>query len=149
MSDWRHSAECRDYDPETWWPIGTTGPAVQQAEDAKAICRTCPVIEACLDYALAERIDHGIFGGLTEDERRLLKRRQARAADRTPAQRVRALLAEATARGITYSEMERLTGMARASLAYVANGKHPNVKRSTEAAIVSGLEPVLRQAVKA
>ena len=76
--DWRHRALCRDEDPELFFPIGTTGPAVVQIEQAKAVCRRCPVTESCLDWALRSGQDSGVWGGLSEDERRALKRRQAR-----------------------------------------------------------------------
>jgi WhiB family redox-sensing transcriptional regulator len=39
--DWRHKAACLDENPELFFPIGTTGRAVEQAERAKAVCRTC------------------------------------------------------------------------------------------------------------
>lgn len=77
--DWRDRAACLDEDPELFFPIGNTGPALQQIEDAKAICRTCPVIDECLKFALENGQDAGVWGGLSEDERRALKRRAARA----------------------------------------------------------------------
>jgi WhiB family redox-sensing transcriptional regulator len=76
--DWRHRALCRDEDPELFFPIGTSGPALVQMEQAKAVCRRCPVMESCLDWALRSGQDSGVWGGLSEDERRALKRRQAR-----------------------------------------------------------------------
>lgn len=77
--DWRDRAACLDEDPELFFPIGNTGPALQQIEEAKAICRTCPVIDECLRFALENGQDAGVWGGLSEDERRALKRRKARA----------------------------------------------------------------------
>ncbi|RIK16783.1 MAG: WhiB family transcriptional regulator [Acidobacteria bacterium] len=77
--DWRDRAACLDEDPELFFPIGNTGPALQQIEEAKAICRTCPVINECLKFALENGQDAGVWGGLSEDERRALKRRKARA----------------------------------------------------------------------
>ncbi|MDR1999539.1 MAG: WhiB family transcriptional regulator, partial [Frankiaceae bacterium] len=41
--DWRHRAVCRDEDPELFFPIGNTGPALVQIEQAKAVCRRCEV----------------------------------------------------------------------------------------------------------
>jgi WhiB family transcriptional regulator, redox-sensing transcriptional regulator len=76
--DWRHRALCRDEDPELFFPIGTTGPATVQVEQAKAVCRRCSVVESCLDWALRSGQDSGVWGGLSEDERRALKRRQSR-----------------------------------------------------------------------
>ena len=81
--DWRHAARCRDEDPELFFPIGNTGPALLQIEDAKTVCRTCTVTEDCLTWALESGQDAGVWGGLSEDERRALKRRGARARART------------------------------------------------------------------
>lgn len=72
-------AACRlDEDPELFFPIGSTGPAALQIEKAKAVCGRCPVIEVCLRWALDTQQDAGVWGGLSEDERRALKRRNAR-----------------------------------------------------------------------
>ncbi|MFW6203793.1 MAG: WhiB family transcriptional regulator [Actinomycetota bacterium] len=76
--DWRHRAACRDEDPELFFPIGTTGPALLQIEEAKTVCRRCDVREQCLQFALETGQDAGVWGGLSEDERRALKRRRAR-----------------------------------------------------------------------
>jgi len=81
--DWRHEAACRDEDPELFFPIGNTGPALSQIEEAKAVCRICPAVEPCLQWALESGQDAGVWGGLSEDERRALKRRTARARART------------------------------------------------------------------
>lgn len=80
--DWRHRAACREEDPELFFPIGNTGPALLQIEEAKAVCRRCPVREECLQWALETGQDAGVWGGLSEDERRALKRRNARARAR-------------------------------------------------------------------
>lgn len=76
--DWRHRAACRDEDPELFFPIGNTGPALLQIEEAKAVCRSCPAMEACLSWALESGQDAGVWGGMSEDERRALKRRSTR-----------------------------------------------------------------------
>ncbi|PZG15086.1 WhiB family transcriptional regulator [Nonomuraea aridisoli] len=83
--DWRHRAACRDVDPETFFPIGNSGPALMQIEEAKQICRSCSVVDACLKWALESGQDAGVWGGLSEDERRALKRRSARARARLSA----------------------------------------------------------------
>lgn len=80
--DWRNQAACRDQDPELFFPTGTGGPAALQTEQAKAVCRPCPVSEACLAWALDTGQDFGIWSGTTEEERRATKRRQAKAAAR-------------------------------------------------------------------
>ena len=76
--DWRAKAACRDKDPELFFPVGNTGAAYQQIEEAKAVCRTCKVIDACLKCALDTNQDYGVWGGLSEDERRQLKRKAMR-----------------------------------------------------------------------
>ena len=76
--DWRHRASCLDEDPELFFPIGNTGPALQQIELAKAVCHRCSVIDTCLAWAIENGQDAGVWGGLSEDERRALKRRTAR-----------------------------------------------------------------------
>ena len=81
--DWRHRAVCRDEDPELFFPIGNSGPALLQIAEAKAVCERCPVISECLAWALEPGQDAGVWGGLSEDERRSLKRRRARARARS------------------------------------------------------------------
>jgi len=81
--DWRHRSACLDEDPELFFPIGNTGPAILQIEEAKQVCRRCEVREQCLAWALEAGQDHGVWGGMSEDERRALKRRNARARVRT------------------------------------------------------------------
>lgn len=80
--DWRTSAACRDEDPELFFPIGTTGPAVEQTEAAKRVCAGCSVRDECLEFALATNQDAGVWGGLNEDERRTLRRQRQRARRR-------------------------------------------------------------------
>jgi WhiB family redox-sensing transcriptional regulator len=76
--DWRRDAACRDEDPELFFPIGTTGPAIDQANAAKRVCARCDVREECLEFALASNQDAGVWGGLTEEERRSLRRQRQR-----------------------------------------------------------------------
>ena len=73
--DWRDRAACLEVDPELFFPIGNTGPAILQIEEAKAVCRTCPVIDTCLKWALETGQDAGVWGGMSEEERRSVKRR--------------------------------------------------------------------------
>lgn len=79
MADWRHGAACLDQDPELFFPVGTDLGAVGQAQDAKAVCVRCPVMDACGSWALETGQDSGVWGGLDEAERRSLRRRNARA----------------------------------------------------------------------
>lgn len=76
--DWRHRARCRDEDPELFFPVGSTGPSLLQIQEAKAVCRQCPVLAECREWSIASGQDHGIWGGMDEDERRAERRRMAR-----------------------------------------------------------------------
>ena len=71
---WRSEALCRDTDPELFFPIGTTGAALLQIEQARSVCHQCPVQAECLDFALTTNQDSGIWGGTSEEERRGLRR---------------------------------------------------------------------------
>jgi WhiB family redox-sensing transcriptional regulator len=83
--DWRHHAACRDEDPELFFPIGNTGPALFQIDEAKRVCQRCTVMESCLQWALDSGQDAGVWGGLSEDERRAHKRRISRIRARASA----------------------------------------------------------------
>lgn len=67
--DWRSQAVCAQSDPDLWFSPG----AVEHRE-AKKICRECPVRRQCLAYAMEAPVDHGVWGGLTERERRRRRR---------------------------------------------------------------------------
>ncbi len=70
-TDWRQRANCKEIpDPDVFFPIGTTGPALDQIEQAKAICRPCPVKRDCLEWAIETHQESGVWGGLSEDERK-------------------------------------------------------------------------------
>ena len=66
---WQDRALCAQTDPEAFFPEkgGST-------REAKRVCRSCDVRAECLEYALARDERHGIWGGLSERERRRLKR---------------------------------------------------------------------------
>lgn len=81
--DWRHRAACLTEDPELFFSVGNTGPAIMQIAEAKKVCARCEVRTECLQWALDAGQDHGVWGGLSEDERRAMKRRNARARVRT------------------------------------------------------------------
>jgi WhiB family transcriptional regulator, redox-sensing transcriptional regulator len=72
--DWRTRAACRDENPELFFPVGTSGPAVAQIGRAKVVCARCLVRVDCLDWALSTRQSVGVWGGLAEDERRTRRR---------------------------------------------------------------------------
>ena len=72
---WRQHAACRGADPDIFYPSSD-----EEAEEAKAICATCPVRQACLEYALANRERDGVWGGATERERRRLIRQRRKSA---------------------------------------------------------------------
>lgn len=71
---WRQEAACRDTSPELFFPIGTTGQAIDQIEAAKLVCMSCPAQEPCLEFALATNQDSGVWGATSEEERRHLRR---------------------------------------------------------------------------
>jgi WhiB family transcriptional regulator, redox-sensing transcriptional regulator len=74
---WREHALCRDTDPELFFPVGTTGSALVQIAQAKRVCGECAARVECLDFALTTNQDSGIWGGLSEEERRAIRRRRA------------------------------------------------------------------------
>ncbi len=71
---WRQDAACRDTSPELFFPVGTTGQAVEQIAAAKAVCTGCPARTPCLEYALATNQDSGVWGATSEEDRRHLRR---------------------------------------------------------------------------
>ena len=72
--DWRQSAACRDTDPDLFFPIGTTGPAVDQIAAAKRVCSSCEAQTPCLEFALITNQEAGVWGGTSEEERRKLRK---------------------------------------------------------------------------
>jgi WhiB family redox-sensing transcriptional regulator len=78
-TDWRDDALCRETDPELFFPVGTTGNALVQIDNAKEVCGECPSAQGCLDFALDTNQDSGIWGGLTEEERRVIRRKRVAA----------------------------------------------------------------------
>lgn len=77
--EWRALGACARFDPDLWF-----SPGALEHKEAKRICRSCPVRRECLAYALDTPIDHGVWGGLTERERRSYRRRQEAAAVAAP-----------------------------------------------------------------
>jgi WhiB family redox-sensing transcriptional regulator len=73
-TDWMELGKCKDLSPSIFFPSDGVG-----VQEAQLICAECPVAEACLEYALIERVDHGVWGGKSERERRrILRRRRVR-----------------------------------------------------------------------
>ena len=79
MMNWRNRSACLDENPELFFPIGNSGLALVQIEEGKAVCLRCEVVETCLEWAMESGQDAGVWGGMSEDERAALKRRNARA----------------------------------------------------------------------
>ena len=75
---WQRWAECRDLPPELFFPDNPLI-ATRDNKAARAVCAVCPVRIQCGEYAIAEVIDHGIWGGMTPRERRQERVRRARA----------------------------------------------------------------------
>jgi WhiB family redox-sensing transcriptional regulator len=71
--NWREDIACHDADPDLFFPIATTGAALRQMEEAKRICRACPVQIQCLAWALGNGVADGVWGGTTPDERRVIR----------------------------------------------------------------------------
>jgi WhiB family redox-sensing transcriptional regulator len=67
---WWTRAACASADPELFFPISYSGPALRQVAQAKAICARCPIQQECLSYALDAGSIQGVWGGMTEEERR-------------------------------------------------------------------------------
>jgi WhiB family transcriptional regulator, redox-sensing transcriptional regulator len=77
---WWELAACQSADPELFFPVATLAGGLARIRRAKAICARCAVRGQCLDYALVSGQRHGIWGGATEEERRVIaaQRRLAR-----------------------------------------------------------------------
>lgn len=78
---WQSLGACRDSDPDLFFPIASSGPALQQVAEAKAVCARCPVRIDCLSYALDTGQHAGVWGGASAEDRREI--RSARAAPGT------------------------------------------------------------------
>ena len=74
---WSSRAACRALPTELFFPAGELDDqAVEQAEEAKAVCAACPVKTACLEFAIATNQPYGIWGGANASERRSIRRRR-------------------------------------------------------------------------
>ena len=70
-TEWMPQGRCREIPPGTFFPSDGVG-----VEVARRICAECPVKAPCLEYALLHRIDHGVWGGASERERRRILRQR-------------------------------------------------------------------------
>lgn len=89
-TDWQVGAACTGMDPNIFFvggPIRSDSVLTADRSRAKAVCKQCPVRIDCLEYALANNIGHGTWGGLNEDERASLRRKRMRAARKQEAVR--------------------------------------------------------------
>src|SRR6188472_3108903 len=77
-TDWRESAICKQVDPQLWFPEK----AGDNGEEAKRVCRRCPVRSDCLESALADDEQYGIWGGASPDERRKIRARRGMVTQR-------------------------------------------------------------------
>jgi WhiB family redox-sensing transcriptional regulator len=77
-TEWMRQGRCKDMDPTIFFPNDGVGVQV-----AQRICAECTVRQECLEYALVNRVDHGVWGGASERERRRLLR-QRRLAHTAP-----------------------------------------------------------------
>jgi WhiB family redox-sensing transcriptional regulator len=66
---WKALGRCRGEDPEMFFPVDGSGFVV-----ARELCRRCRVRQACLEYALDQHIEHGVWGGVSERERQRINR---------------------------------------------------------------------------
>ena len=107
---WRELAACRGTDLGVFFPERG-----ESAGPARRVCAACPVRQACLDYAISNRIAYGVWGGLTERERRALRSGWVRATRR---ERDKAVLA-AEAAGYTAAAIGRSFGLSRTSVGRV------------------------------
>ena len=73
--EWRKHAACRNEDPELFFPIGSGESAIRQTVEAKRVCTGCDVVSPCLTWALENGPMSGIWGGATEEERAMFRRR--------------------------------------------------------------------------
>jgi WhiB family transcriptional regulator, redox-sensing transcriptional regulator len=78
--DWQVQGACRVLPPEMFFhPEGERGRSRRQRiEQAKEVCSTCPVLEACREHALTVREPYGVWGGMGEEERQRLYARRHR-----------------------------------------------------------------------
>jgi len=70
--EWMFRGRCQDTDPGLFFPSEGVGVAL-----AQRVCAECPVVAECLEYALINGIEHGVWGGTSERERNRIRRRRS------------------------------------------------------------------------
>ena len=69
---WSDRAACVTAEPEVFFPVGGDFSGLDEVSVAKLICSNCEVVDECRDYALSTRQPFGVWGGLDEQERRVI-----------------------------------------------------------------------------
>lgn len=138
--DWRDKAACLDHEAELFFPIGNTGMAVRQVAQAIAVCASCRVKSECLRHAMDNNEDAGVWGGMPEDERRKLKRRDGRQRRARgdgsrgrylPSEPTREIIQAAIQRGWNGAQVAREVGMTRAAISELLAGRWTRVTEAT------------------
>ncbi|MGH3232997.1 MAG: WhiB family transcriptional regulator, partial [Streptosporangiaceae bacterium] len=111
---WRDQAACRGADLGVFFPGRG-----ESAEPARQVCARCPVRQPCLDYATGNQIQHGIWGGLSERERRALGTSRLRSVRRERDQAV----ADADAAGYAAAAIGRSFGLSRTSVTRIVRAR--------------------------
>lgn len=76
-TDWMQDGLCRQVDADLFFPDSVGNAVRYQIARARTVCNRCPVLVECREYALATDQRFGVWGGLSEDERRALKEVEA------------------------------------------------------------------------
>lgn len=80
-TDWSSSAACGSAEPDLFFPVSASASNLTQVTEAKALCGICLIRRECLDFAVRTRQMHGIWGGMTEEERYPLIRARREASE--------------------------------------------------------------------
>ena len=121
LAGWRYRAACRSADLDVFFPGRG-----ESAEAARRICAECPVRQPCLEFALSHAITHGIWGGLAERDRRVLRTRRTVAARQ---ERDKAIAA-ASAAGYNTAAIGRAFGLTATSVGRVLSRNADRRRRS-------------------
>ena len=134
MSHWQAEAACLYHDAELFFPVGTNAAAVLQADEAKTVCAGCDVRTECLDSALERGIVEGIWGGTTEEERKRMKRREARNRGRAlvDADPIQALILDSR---LPAAEVARKAGLPVRTVTELAQGRRFQCEAKTANAV--------------